>query len=109
MTFATVFVTTRFCSTFIFQAEDGIRAELYGLLLVELVGGPDQAEVALVDQVRERYSLVLVFLVHGDDEPEVGAHQLVQRLRIPLLSPLGLRPLLLACDQRLLADLLQAP
>src|SRR3989442_8239896 len=38
---------------------------------------------------RSRYSLVLVFLGHGDDEPEVGAHQLVQRLRVALLDPLG--------------------
>jgi len=86
---------------------DGVRDELDALGLVELVGGPDQAEVALVDQVRERYSLVLVFLGHGDDEPEVGAHQLVQRLRVALLDPLGQRHLFLAGDQRILADLPQ--
>src|SRR5437773_8103010 len=50
---------------------------------------------------------VLVFLGHGDDEPEVGAHQLVQRLRVALLDPLGQRHLLLAGDQRTLADLPQ--
>jgi len=83
---------------------DGVRDELDALGLVELVGGPNQAQVALVDQVRERDSLVLVFLGHRDDEPEVRAHQLVQRLRVALLDPLGQRHLFLAGDQRILAD-----
>src|SRR5439155_1526883 len=83
----------------------GIGDELDPLGLVELVGRPDQPEVALVDQIREGDALVLVFLGDGDDEPEVGADQLVQRLLVLRLDALGQRDLFLARNQRILADL----
>src|SRR2546421_6685870 len=85
----------------------GVGDELDAFGLVELVGRPDQAEVALVDQIREGDALVLVFLGYGDDEPEVGADELVQRLFVAALDALGQRDLFLARDQGILADLAQ--
>src|SRR5207247_8049965 len=64
-----------------------------------------QAEVAFVDQVGERHALVLVLLGDRHHEAEVRAHQLVERLLFPLLDPLRKRDLLLAGDERVLADL----
>jgi hypothetical protein len=64
----------------------------------------NQAEVALVDQVGQGDALVLVFLGDGYDEPQVGAHQLVQRLRIVLFDSLREGDLFLSRDQRILAD-----
>ena len=57
----------------------GVGDELDALGLVELVGGADEAEVALVDQVGERDALVLVLLGDRDDEAQVRAHELVER------------------------------
>src|SRR5687768_10607029 len=48
----------------------GVADELDALRLVELMGRPDQTEVSLVDEVRERYALVLVLLRDGDDEAQ---------------------------------------
>src|SRR5436305_4144471 len=93
------------CTFFFFQAEDGIRDELDPFRLVELVGGANQAEVALVDQIGERDTLILVLLRDRHHEPQVGAHQLVERLGIALLDPLRERHFLLTGDQRVLADL----
>src|SRR5256885_2375765 len=90
---------------FFFQAEDGIRDELDALRFVELVGGADQAEVTLVDQIGERDALVLILLRDRHHEPEVGAHQFVERLRVALLDSLSERHFLLTGDQRVLADL----
>src|SRR5438094_1040 len=82
-----------------------IRDELDPFRLVELVGGANQAEVALVDQIGERDTLILVLLRDRHHEPQVGAHQLVERLGIALLDPLRERHFLLTGDQRVLADL----
>src|SRR5690606_29156330 len=86
---------------------DGVRDELDALRLVELVGGPDQAEVALVDQVAERHALVLVLLGDGYDEAEVGADELIERFFVALADPLGQLDLVLALEQRIRADLLE--
>jgi hypothetical protein len=83
----------------------GIGDELDPLGLVELVRGPDQAEVPLVDQVGKRNALVLVLLGHRYDEAEVAAHQLVEGLLFAQADPLRQRHLLLLRDQRIPADL----
>src|SRR5260370_1358050 len=85
----------------------GVGDELDPFGLVELVGGPDQAEVALVDQIRERHALVLVLLGYGDDEPQVRADELAERFLVALLDALGQRDFFLTGDQRVLADLAQ--
>ncbi len=79
--------------------------ELDALGLVELVGGADEAEVALVDQIGERDALVLVFLGDRDDEAEVAADQLVERLAVADADPLGEADFFLLRNQRVLADL----
>ncbi len=71
------------------------------------MGRPDQAQVALVDEIRERNALVLVLLRHRNHEAEIGAHQLVQRLLIAFLDELGQPDLLLTVDEGVGADLFQ--
>src|SRR5690554_356844 len=56
----------------------GVGDELDALGLVEFPGGPDEAEVALIDEVAERDALVLVLLGDADDEPQVGANEFVE-------------------------------
>src|ERR1043165_3527918 len=56
--------------------------ELDPLRFIELVRSANEAEVALVDQVRERHALVLIFLRDADDEPQVRTDQLVERFLI---------------------------
>ena len=85
----------------------GIGDELETARLVELLGGLDQAEVALVDQVRQAQTLVLILFGDGDHETQVGFRELLECFLIPLLDPLGEFHLLLDRDELLLADLLQ--
>jgi len=68
------------------------------------VGGADQAEVALVDEVRERHALVLILLGDGDDEAEVAADQLVERLALSDPDTLRKADFFFLRDQRVLAD-----
>jgi hypothetical protein len=86
---------------------DRVGDELDPLGLVEFVGGPDQSEVALVDQVGQRHTLVLVFLGDRHHEAEVAADQLVERLFFPQADPLGQPDFFLLGNQRVLADLPQ--
>jgi hypothetical protein len=83
---------------------NGVRNEFDALGLVEFMRGPDQPEVALVDEVGQRHALILIFLGDRDDEPEVAAHELVQRLSIPDPNALGQADLFFLRDQRVLAD-----
>jgi hypothetical protein len=69
--------------------------------------GPDQPEVALVDQIGQRHALVLVLLGDGDDEAEVRADQLVERFGIARADVLRETDFLGPIDQRICADLLQ--
>jgi hypothetical protein len=55
----------------------GVRRELEALLEVELLDRPDQADVALLDQVQERHPAADVLLRDRDDEAEVGRRQLL--------------------------------
>ena len=75
--------------------------------LVELVSRADEAEVALVDQIRKRHALVLIFLRHGHDEAQVRPDQLVERLLIGLADTLGEADLFVAADQWVGTDVAQ--
>src|SRR3990172_1946896 len=55
----------------------GIGRELEALLEVELLDRPDEADVALLDEVQERHPAADVLLGDRDDEPEVGRGQLL--------------------------------
>src|SRR5690606_4591071 len=75
--------------------------------LVELPGGPDEAEVAFVDQVAEGDALVLILLGDRDDEAEVRSDQLVERLLVALLDQAGELRLLLPAEEWVCTDLLE--
>ena len=53
----------------------GIRGELEALLVVELLDGADQTEVALLDQVQEQHTAADVALGDGDYQTQVGADE----------------------------------
>src|SRR2546422_5311192 len=67
----------------------------------------DQAEVPLVDQVREGDALVLVLLRDRHHETEVAAHQLVEGFLLLLPDAPGEVDFFLLRDQRIPADLAQ--
>src|SRR6185437_6350617 len=84
---------------------DGIGDELDALRLVEFVGGANESEVALVDEIGEGDALVLILLRHRDDKAQVGANERVQGLLV--IDPDSLRQLdlILPRDQRIDADI----
>src|SRR5688500_955563 len=57
-----------------------VRDELDALRLIELMCGPNEAEVALVDEIGERDALVLILLGDRYHEPKIAANQLIQSL-----------------------------
>ena len=63
---------------------DRIGDELELLGLVEALGGPDQSEVALVDEIRHGKALVLVIPADRHHELEVRVDQLVEGPPVPL-------------------------
>ena len=85
----------------------GVGDELEAAGLVELLGGLDQAEVALVDQVGQADALVLVLLGYGDDEPEVRPGEFVEGFLVALLDTLGEFHFLLHCNQFFPTDFLK--
>ncbi len=54
----------------------GIGGELESLGVVELLHCPDQAQIALLDQVQQRHTAAGVTLGEGYHEPEVGFEQM---------------------------------
>ena len=62
-----------------------VRRELEALAPVELLGGADQPDDPLLDQVEERQAVTLVLLRDRDDEPQVRVDEQVLRL---LVAPL---------------------
>ena len=112
----------------------GVRGELVPLGVVELLDRPDQAEVALLDDVEQRRAAAGVPLCHGHHEPQVRGgevllrrpadrrelHQLRRELRIhgwvgvelvlrvePGLDALGQLDFFFGSEQRHTADLAQ--
>ena len=57
----------------------GVGAELEAALVVELVGGLHQADVAFLDQIQEGQAATDVLLGDGDDEAEIGLDQVGAR------------------------------
>src|SRR2546427_3967496 len=68
---------------------DGVGDELGPLRVVVAVGGLDEPEVPLVQQVFEGEPEVPVLAGHLDDEAEVGLHELVEGPVIPFTDLLG--------------------
>ena len=85
----------------------GVRDEHESACLVEFLGGFDQSQVALVDEVGQAQALVLVLLSHGNDEAQVGFGELLQRFAVAFLDGLCKFDFFLDGDQVLAADLLE--
>ena len=64
----------------------GVRGELKALLVVELLDGADQTEVALLDQVQEQHAATDVALGDGDDQTQVGADERLLGLETHVLD-----------------------
>src|SRR3954451_15732970 len=84
-----------------------VGRELEALAVVELLGGADQPERPLLDEVEEGQALVAVVLGDRDDEAEVGLDHLLLGVEVAPLDALGEIDLLLGGQQADLADVLQ--
>ncbi len=71
-----------------------VGGELEALGVIELVGCPEQAEEALLDEVRKVQALALVPLGDGDHETDVGEDEMLVSLAavFDLQSPGGIVP-----------------
>ena len=86
---------------------DGVGDEFEAAGFVEFLGGLDEAEVALVDEVGQAEALVLVLFGNGDDEAEVGPGEFLEGPLVTLADALGELDFLLDGDEFFLADFLQ--
>jgi hypothetical protein len=68
--------------------------------IVELLGRPNQADAALLDQVEQRRSARWVSLRDRDDEAEVGLNKSLLGSQIASLDPPRERPLLISSQER---------
>ena len=84
-----------------------IGDELEATGFIELLGGLDQTEVTLVDQVRKAQTLVLVLFGDRDHEAKIRLGQFFEGLLIAFLDSLGEFHLLFHRDELLLADFLE--
>ena len=84
-----------------------VRRELEPLAVVELLGGADEADRALLDQIEERQPLVAVALCDRDDEAQVRLDHRLLRAVVAALDPLRELDLLRRGQQVDLADVLQ--
>ena len=64
----------------------GVRGELKALLVVELLDGANQTEVALLDQVQEQHAATDIALGDGDDQAQVGADERLLGLETDVLD-----------------------
>jgi hypothetical protein len=85
----------------------GVGRELVAAAVVELLGGADQAEHAVLDQVQEGQALALVVLRDRDHEPQVRADHAVLGVMIAALDPFGELHLFLRGQQAMPSDLVQ--
>ena len=67
----------------------GVGGEPAAGALVVAIGGADEAEGAVLDEVGERETAAAVALRDGDDEAEVGFDEPLPRLGVPDLDPSG--------------------
>src|SRR5437870_5768064 len=65
-----------------------VRGELRAPPPVEALGGADEAERALLDQVKERHAAVPVRASDDDYEAEIRPHHAILRCYVACLDPL---------------------
>jgi hypothetical protein len=87
--------------------ERRVRRELVALAPVELLGGADQAEDALLDQVEQRQLVALVLLRQRHDEAQVRVDHALLGLEVAALDRLGELDLLVGGQQRVAAHVAQ--
>ena len=81
--------------------EGRVRREAEALAPVELLGGADEAEDALLDEVQERQLAgVAVLAGDGDDEPQVRVDEVVLGREVAALDALGQLDLLAGVSSR---------
>ena len=85
----------------------GVGGELEAAAVVELLDGAHEADVAFLNQVKERHAGPGIVLGDRDDEAQVGLDELALGRHIAALDALGQRDLLLGREQRDLAHLLE--
>src|SRR6202042_3722303 len=84
-----------------------IRRELEALAPIELLGGADQAEDTLLDEIAQRDALRLVPLRDRDDQPQVAVDHPLLGGHIAALDPLRELDLFRGGEQRVAAGLVQ--
>ncbi|OQA23069.1 MAG: hypothetical protein BWY63_00463 [Chloroflexi bacterium ADurb.Bin360] len=57
----------------------GIRREFVPTSVIEFVGGANKADIAFLNQVKERHAASDVFLCHTDYQTGIGANQVLSR------------------------------
>src|SRR5204863_7855803 len=82
-----------------------IRRELVAELVVELLNGPHEAEVPLLDEVEERHVGTRVVASDGHDEAEIRLDEALTRGVVAGVLAARELPLLFARQQRPGADL----
>ena len=85
----------------------GVRRELVAPAVVELLGGSDKTDRALLDQVQKRQPLIAVVLRDRDDQPQVGLDHPLLGVQLAALDPLGEIDLLLGGQQSRSPDVLE--
>src|ERR671914_319804 len=87
--------------------EGGVGRELVSPAPVELLGRPDQAQDALLDQVEQCELVALVLLGERDDEAQVRVDHALLGLEVAALDSLRQLDLLLGREQRVAAHVAQ--
>jgi hypothetical protein len=70
----------------LFDPPGRICAKTYASVRIEVIDRPDEADIALFDQIAETHPPVTVLFSDVDDEPQITAHQL---LSSPLIVLFG--------------------
>ena len=84
-----------------------VGRKLVALAVVELLGGANEADRALLDQIEKRQPLVAVVLRNRDDEAQVGLDHVLLCALVALLDALGEFDLLRRSQQRHTPDVLE--
>jgi len=78
----------------------GVRDELDAALRVEILRRPNQAEIAVADQVSQWGTGRRVLLGDRDHEAKIVAHECVGRLQVLLVTDASSQCLLLVAGER---------
>src|SRR5947209_15925355 len=83
----------------------GIGAKTKAPCWIELLGGPNQAQIAFLHQIEQKNTLVVVAFGDADDQTQVCLDQLLLCLYITIGDTSRNGHLLLCCQQRITSNL----